>query len=277
MRPALVIGDVPGRTFKTLQEAILSVFQERQTYSLSFEDFRATVGSRRHFVMLPGKGWIPSCQIQPQQLSSALSGSGVFARSGRAANGLWHIRPLDSLFRDGVGLRARVEELLLTRGPLDLASLVAAIGLNETDVDPLRQALAAEFSDADGEYWFAGSPRPIRVAFPRWLDALTEGLAAFPDGASVEDLWRRLCISTVAGVGAVTRRGISRELPRYPEVFGRIGPGRYRLGVAPGAVDWLPDDTLYFPELLDDPGVLMPPLNDGIFWPNPDEAGGTWG
>jgi hypothetical protein len=59
--------------------------------------------------------------------------------------------------------------------------------------------------------------------------ALAFALELFPEGASVEELSWYLCMSTVNGSKAITRRSVSRELSRRTDLFRHLSRARYTL------------------------------------------------
>jgi hypothetical protein len=59
------------------------------------------------------------------------------------------------------------------------------------------------------------------------VQALMWACAELPAGATIEELYRLLCLSTVGGTKQIERRKVSRELSRRSDLFARVGRAKY--------------------------------------------------
>jgi hypothetical protein len=123
--------------------------------------------------------------------------------------------------------------MLTAHGPLTLEQFAALTDLSGVDYGMLDQFLcqhSEQYSRADdGSYWFAGQMRPCKANFPSMGSALLWAFGEFPVDASVEEVHRLLCLSTIGGIKPITRRSISRELSRRTDLFTHSGRARYMM------------------------------------------------
>lgn len=85
-----------------------------------------------------------------------------------------------------------------------------------------------EFDKAsDLKWWFLNQPRPIQNDFESICTALVRTFDTFPQGATIEELFWFLCLSTICGQKNLTRRSISRELSRRRDLFQNISRAKY--------------------------------------------------
>jgi hypothetical protein len=76
--------------------------------------------------------------------------------------------------------------------------------------------------------WFADAPVPVRIAFPGFAQALEFAFSVFPNGATIEDLRRLLCLSVCDDV-PITRLSIAKEVASRPDLYQQITRGTYAM------------------------------------------------
>jgi hypothetical protein len=82
----------------------------------------------------------------------------------------------------------------------------------------------------DGRIWFNKTPVPVRTAFEKLQDALEFAFSEYPDGATIEELRRMLCLC-VCDEMPITRFAIAKELTERKAVYWQIQRGKYgRIG-----------------------------------------------
>jgi hypothetical protein len=123
--------------------------------------------------------------------------------------------------------------MLTNGGPMTLEAFVQTTQLHGADAGLFERFLsehASEFTLGPNDtYWFTDQPRPVLRDFESISHALAFALGLFPEGASVEELSWYLCMSTVNGSKAITRRSVSRELSRRTDLFRHLSRARYTL------------------------------------------------
>jgi len=252
--------------FETLGDAIIHAFQQEQTSLLSLDRICEYLHSPSLYLNSKKDGLIPCSSIARRRISSTLSSSELFVRAGPPRTCLWAIRPNNPLFLSDGAISASIEQMLAANGPMTLDAFVHTTQLNGADAVLFARFLAdhpAEFAlGADGTYWFTNQPRPIYRHFVSISHALAYALGVFKDGASVEELSWFLCMSTVTGQKAISRRSVSRELSRRTDLFDHLARARYTL-IENAPIEEPPDRKIPLPL----PNVAPDAAEPGASWP----------
>jgi HAMP domain-containing protein len=150
--------------------------------------------------------------------------------------------------------------MLTTNGPMTLEQFTQSTQLSGADIRLFERFLSnhpAEFTrHPDSTYWFTGQPRPIQRDFESISHALAYALSLSPGGASVEELTRFLCLSTVNTLKTIIRRNVSRELSRRTDLFQHVARGRYTLIENRPIEELMPLMTM-MPTLMEQPVLQM--------------------
>jgi hypothetical protein len=219
--------------FDTLNEAIAHAFKIEQSSILTLARICAVLSLPNLYIKSRHEVVVSCSTITRRRISSTLSSSELFVRAGPARAGLWAIRPNNPFFLSDAALGASIHQMLTSHGPLTLEQLGMLTDLGGVDCAMLEAFLvqhADEYSrDGDGSFWFTGRIRPAPCNFESMGHALLWAFSEFPDGASVEEMHRLLCLSTVGGSKRITRRSVSRELSRRTDLFMHSSRARYVL------------------------------------------------
>jgi hypothetical protein len=115
---------------------------------------------------------------------------------------------------------------------MTINEIIAKADFPGASVEVLERILALQESGlnvmADGRVWFVGIPVPLRYGFDSLRLALEFAFSLFPDGATIEQLRRVLCLSTDGGV-PITRMAISSGLAANSDMFVSIQRGKWTL------------------------------------------------
>jgi hypothetical protein len=217
--------------FDALNEAIVYAFKVEQTTLLNLDRICGVLSLPHLHLKNRAESPIPCSTITRRRISSTLSSSDIFCRAGPPRTCLWSIRSQHALFLSDAAIAASIEQLLSIHGPLALNQLACL-----TDLSGVDMGLFEHFFDArpdsyacadDGTWWFTEKKRPIRADYESMGQALLRAFTEFPNGATVEDLHWLLCLSTVGGNKAITRRRVSRELSRRTDLFVHVSRAKY--------------------------------------------------
>jgi hypothetical protein len=216
-------------------DAVLCLFRKEQASVLSLDRICEWLGSPGFSV-----GQEPTCELRRRQISSLLSASDVFNSVEPRRSCQWALSSGDANLRHIEELKASIRGILADSGPAGSDELIAELQIAGYDLDFVRSLLRGDsfefvWDPEDGRYWFKDEPRPIGGTFEGWAEALAAAFGLFPSGASVEEISRVLCLSTVSGFVRPTRHALSTELSRHSSSFERVARGRYRLRSAHGA------------------------------------------
>jgi hypothetical protein len=226
-------SDPMEHCFESLVDAIVFAFRQEQTSLLSLSRICEVLQAPNLFINFKKEGLIPCSSIIRRRISSTLSACELFVKAGAPRTCVWAIRPNNPLFLSDGAISTSIEQMLTSHGPMTLEDMVAASQLNGADISLFEQFLANHPGDfaanPDGTYWFPHQPPPIIRDFESISQALSFALSIFPEGASVEEVTRFLCLATVGGSKVITRRYVSRELSRRPDLFQNLSRARYKL------------------------------------------------
>jgi hypothetical protein len=219
--------------FDTLNEAIAYAFKIEQSSILTLSRICYVLSLPSLYITFRHDHAVPCSTITRRRISSTLSSSELFVRAGPVRAGLWAIRPSSPPFLSDTALGASLHQMLTSHGPLTLEQFALSTDLSGVD-SPMLEAYFAQHADeyacdGDGSFWFAGCVRPLQCNFASMGHALIWGFSEFPNGASVEEMHRLLCLSTVGGSKRITRRSVSRELSRRTDLFVHSSRARYVL------------------------------------------------
>lgn len=186
------------------------------------------------YIKMKKHGIVPCSTVTRRKISSVLSFSDLFIRTGSPRVAMWGIALHNPQFLSNSVISASVEEMLIQNGPSTLEYFVDQTQLNGADIQLFQTFLTEhEFEFAkgeDGRYWFANQPRPVLMDFKSICKGLIHALeTVFVSGASIEELHWYLCLATVNNAKCFTRRCISRELNRRGRLFTRLSRARYTL------------------------------------------------
>lgn len=233
--------------FETLSEAISFVFKHEQTSLLSLDRICEVLNLPELFISSKKSGIVSCSTISRRRISSTLSSSELFIRAGAPRACLWAIQPHNPLFLTDGQISSSIDQMLTTHGPLTLHQFVTMtdlVGVDNSLIERFLSDHSTEYTMApDGTYWYAGQTRPTKMDFDNINSALIYAFKNFPKGASVEELHWFLCLSTVAHTKPITRRSVSRELSRKPELFLHLARAKYTLNTIKPEPRSLPPPT----------------------------------
>jgi hypothetical protein len=235
--------------FDTLNEAISYCFKMEQSNLLTLDRISEILSLPHLWLKLRNDSPVPCSTVSRRRVSSILSSSDLFVRSGPPRSCLWALRPARSPFVSDAAVISAVEQMLTSHGPLTINEIAWSSDLDGADVQTFARFLAdhpERFTPGpDATYWFTNEKRPVRANYASMVHALMCACAEFPAGATIEELYRLLCMSTVGGTKQIERRKVSRELSRRSDLFGRVGRAKYicrRLDQPPTLLRERPDE-----------------------------------
>ena len=218
-------------TFQTLTEAITSVFRSENTSLLSLDRICQALADMKHRIETP-KGVVACPEISRRRISSILSSSELFIRAGPLRSCMWALRPNSPYYLSDGALSNCVNQLLTTHGPLKIAQIIEYGDVHGADASVISDFLMRSEDhecDANGVWWFKGQPLPERWACDSVISALVRAFEVLQREASIEDLSRLLSLSVLPQGKKISRRKISRELSRRPDLFSRVSRAKYTL------------------------------------------------
>lgn len=129
--------------------------------------------------------------------------------AGPVRSGVWAVRPSSQLFPSESALSGSVEQMLIAHGPLTVDQFASLTDLSGVDSGILEVFLLHHSRNytrgIDGSYWFARQKRPTARNFDSMSQALIWAFMEFPNGATIEEIHRLLCLSTVAESKRISR------------------------------------------------------------------------
>lgn len=219
--------------FESIEEAVNHVFQSERTSLLSFDRICEVLKNDNLYYASKKQGIQPCSSISRRRISFILSTSDHFIRAGTERSCMWQLKPHNELYLSDSTIRSFIEQLLSTNGPMTIQQI-----LNSSSLSGANEAVYQRFfkdnesyftMSEEGTFWFANEPIPRQNNFENINAALVHAMKEFPDGASIEEVHWFLCLSTINGAKTITRRSISRELSRRPELFLHVSRARYML------------------------------------------------
>ena len=234
LKPPANTMEAPEAVFDTMSDAIAYAFRHEQTSLLSLDRICHVLLRPNLYLRHKSDGTtIPCSSLTRRRISSTLSSSDVFMRAGPPRTCVWALRPNNPLFLSDGAIAASIENILTRHGPIKLDQFATLTDLQGADAQ-MYEAFITEHPQEyergdDGRYWFAGQKHPSQGTYESINQALVAAFREFPEGASVEQLHWFLCLSTVGGTKAITRRSVSRELSRRSDLFVHCARARYRL------------------------------------------------
>ena len=249
--------------YSTLTEAITAVFHREETSLLSLDKICQALQSPNLFLST-SNGMTPCSSISRRRISSILSSSDVFVRAGPPRSCMWALRPSNPLFLSDGALLSCISTILAENGPLTVKSIVEKGDLSGATVQIIRDFLLTHTSEysicckttddyyryilqgqgsqiqqtqlpiaqdenGDDVWWFTGQPLPQRMEFESVISALMKAFELLNRDASIEEVSWVLCLSTLSQNKKISRRKISRELSRRPDLFQHISRAKYSL------------------------------------------------
>lgn len=241
--------------YSTLTEAITAVFHKEETSLLSLDKICQVLQSPTFFLS-SSSGMTPCSSISRRRISSILSSSDVFVRAGPPRSCMWALRPSNPLFLSDGALLSCISTILAENGPLTAESIVEKGDLSGATVQIIRDFLVTHQSEysicckttdeyyhyitrmveesqdpenGDDVWWFTGQPLPRRMEFESVISALLKAFEILNRDASIEEVSWVLCLSTLSQNKKISRRKISRELSRRPDLFQHISRAKYSL------------------------------------------------
>ena len=217
--------------FATLTEAITYIYRTENTSLLSLDRICQGLHDTKLELETPN-GPVPCSQISRRRISSILSSSELFIRAGPPRSCMWALRPCSPFYLSDGALSSCINHILTEEGPLTIPQIVELGDVHGADADVISDFLLRnrEYeSDGDGVWWFAGQPKPQNLVCDSVVSALVKALAVIGREASIEDLSRLLCRSRLPHGKKISRRKISRELSRRPDLFVRLSRANYAL------------------------------------------------
>lgn len=241
--------------YSTLTEAITAVFHKEETSLLSLDKICQVLQSP-NFFLSSSSGMTPCSSISRRRISSILSSSDVFVRAGPPRSCMWALRPSNPLFLSDGAILSCISTILAENGPLTAESIVEKGDLSGATVQIIRDFLESHQSEysicckttdeyyyyitktteeegnkkeGDDVWWFTGQPLPHRMEFESVISALLKAFEILNRDASIEEVSWVLCLSTLSQNKKISRRKISRELSRRPDLFQHISRAKYSL------------------------------------------------
>jgi hypothetical protein len=206
-------------TFESVESLLSFVFDHHQTALLSVD----------RILSFLSKSEIPSeSSISRRFLLNVLSNSSQFVRAGPPHAQLFALRPKISFHLSDTAVAAHIEQLLTRNGPMTMDQFVASADFPGHDI--LKKVLELHSDEfawlQDGRVWFSKSPLPVRASFATLREALEFAFSVFPNGATVEELRRLLCLTSCEET-AITRLAIAKALGNAPELYPQVSRGIY--------------------------------------------------
>lgn len=222
-----------GERFSTLTEAITAVFKSEQTSLLSLDRICQSLSNPDWVICSGSNGDIPCSSISRRRISSILSSSDLFVRAGPPRSCMWALQPSNPLFANDSALCSHIEQILTEHGPLTTEEIVTFSQIpeaNETIIDEFLKAQTQSFTlQANNRWWFENQPYPLEYRFDSVIGALLFAFETLNRDASIEELNWFLCLSVDCKGQKISRRKISRELSRRPDLFSHISRAKYSL------------------------------------------------
>ena len=229
--------------FDSLESLVAFVFQQLQTPQLSIDRIVDYILSSPYSVALPESGVVPARTVTRRMVANCVSNSSRFVHSGPAQSQLWALRPNNPFFQCDASIAATIEQMLNKEGPMTVEQLVATAGLPDADAALFERVLSVDYGEfkdvGGGRFWFVNTPLPLRCDYDTTSQALTFAFSLFPDGATLEELRRVLCLSTVNG-DPITRVVVANEIARQPHLFPKVRRGRYAIAGSSAALFSVP-------------------------------------
>lgn len=230
--------------YSTLTEAITSVFRREGKSLLSLDHICQELAKPGLFLNT-NSGVVECSTISRRRISSILSSSEIFVRAGPPRSCMWALRPSNPLFLSDGALITCINQILTEHGPLtaeeilehgDLSSatpqILTEFLLSHPKEYELKTMLQEKGSDEVEEklvWWFVNQPLPVRMVFDSVIHALLQAFDILDRDSSIEEISWVLCLSTLPQFKRISRRKISRELSRRPDLFTHISRAKYSL------------------------------------------------
>lgn len=219
--------------FENITDAVNYVFQYEKKSLLSFDRICEVLQNENLYYVSKKQGILPCSSITRRRISFILSTSDQFVRAGSERTCMWQLKPHNELYLSDSTIRGFVEQVLSTNGPMTIDQIQQISGLSGADESIYHRFFSVNENyftmGSNGAFWFANQPIPEKKNFENINTALVSAMNKFPDGASIEEVSWFLCLSTINGAKAITRRSISRELSRRPDLFLHVSRARYVL------------------------------------------------
>ena len=218
-------------TFSTLTEAIAHIYRSENTSLLSLDRICQALRDS-NLKLETGSGTVPCSQVSRRRISSILSSSELFIRAGPPRSCMWALRPCSPFYLSDGALSSCINHILTEEGPLTISQIVELGDVHGADATVISEFLirSKEYeTDEHGVWWFAGQPKPEKWTCDSVVSGLVRAFEALGREASIEDLSRLLCLSTLPHGKKISRRKISRELSRRPDLFSRMSRAKYAL------------------------------------------------
>ncbi|OHS97908.1 hypothetical protein TRFO_35783 [Tritrichomonas foetus] len=218
--------------FTTLTEAITSVFRQEETSLLSLDRICQSL-SKPELCINTNNGVVSCSSISRRRISSILSSSDIFVRAGPPRSCMWALRPSNPLFLSDGALTSCINQILTDNGPLTIEMILEKGDLSGATVEILNDFLTSHSNDYElnhgNIWWFTNQPLPKRMSFDSVINALLQAFEILNRDASIEEINWILCLSTLPQCKRISRRKISRELSRRPDLFTHISRAKYSL------------------------------------------------
>ena len=217
--------------FDTITEAIKYAFQHDEKSVLSLDRIFEILSQPNLYIRQKYQEQTElRSVITRRRISSTLSSSEIFVKSGSQRTSMWALRPNNPMVVSDGTITNSIETVLVSNGPSTVEQIakLCSGGLNEGVFRAYLESHSNNYkADENGLLWFAGQPRPIKREFGNVYQALLHAFTIFKDGASIEELHWYLCLCTVGNGKPIKRRCISRELSRRQDLFIRLSRARY--------------------------------------------------
>lgn len=222
-----------GERFSTLTEAITSVFKDEGTSLLSLDKICQALSNPDWVISMGNNGDIPTSSISRRRISSILSSSDLFVRAGPPRSCMWALQPQNPLFSNDSALLTHIEQVMTEHGPITTDEIVTFSELPEANESNINEFLTSHPQNftlhPNNRWWFANQPYPLEYRFDSVIGALLFAFETLNRDASIEELNWFLCLSVDGKNQKISRRKISRELSRRPDLFSHISRAKYSL------------------------------------------------
>lgn len=229
----MISEHVIDHKFESIEDALNYVFQYEKTSLLSFDRICEILKKPNLYYDSKKQGLQLCSSISRRRISFALSTSSKFERAGSEKTCMWQLKPHNQLYLSDATIRSFIEQELSKSGPLSIDQIQKSSEIQFIDETVYHRFFNdnKEYFELanDGKYWFANQPIPQKKNFENINSALIYAMNQFEKGASIEEVNWFLCLSTINGAKSITRRSISRELSRRPDVFLHVSRARYIL------------------------------------------------
>ncbi|OHT04163.1 hypothetical protein TRFO_06495 [Tritrichomonas foetus] len=249
--------------FSTLTEAITYVFQKESVKVLSLD--RICQGLAQPNLFLQTSSGLASCDtISRRRVSSILSSSDLFVRAGPPRSCMWALKPSNPLCLSDGALLSCINTILTENGPLSAEGII-----QHGDLTGATPEIIFDFLTEHSEYhhyendtwWFTNQPIPERWEFDSVVAALTASFQVLQHEASIEELNWLLCQSTLPQGKKISRRKISRELSRRPDLFQHISRAKYAPTMNDKNLQSPPKPAMQYPKPLISSTVISPQIS----------------